>query len=164
MEYEYKIKKTSICSEKEILSFFELTKKAKQVNKIGLLDRIKKSEILGFSYHKGLLIGISAIKIPSENYKNKIFNNAKIHKVGQDFKYELGYSYTEEKYRGRQISYKLNLQLVSAMEEENIYATTGNPGMKRILEKIGFLKIGKSYRGDYNEDIEILGLERNKAF
>ena len=160
MEYLLKIKKPQDCSENELIAFYELAIKAEQVNKAGLKDRIRNCLLIGFCYYEDLLIGISAIKVPIKTYKYKIFTKAGIKKEASLFNFELGYSFTEEKFRGRQISYNLNKRLVNELPSNGIYATTANPGMKRILKNIGFTENGKPYKGEHNlDDIQILGIK-----
>jgi predicted GNAT family N-acyltransferase len=159
MELIFKIKKTKDCSLTEINNFFELAKKAEQVDENGLLNRINNSELLGFCYSNEQLVGISAIKNPNENYKKRIFRKASIEEEAKNFRFELGYSYTEEEFRGKRISFNINRKLVDKILSDNIYATTANQGMIKILSKIGFHKIGKSYKGNHNTDeIQIYGI------
>ena len=161
MELNFEIKETKDCSSVEINDFFELAKKAEQVDLVGLLDRIKKSQLLAFCRSKSQLVGISAIKVPNNNYKKRIFRKAGIENDVNDYKFEPGYSYTEEKFRGKQISFDLNKELVKELSDNSIFATTANPAMKRILNKIGFTEIGNAYKGKHNTDeIQIFGFRK----
>lgn len=159
MELNFKIKKTKDCTPDEINNFYELAKKAEQVDIVGLLNRIRNSRLLAFCYNKGSLVGISAIKKPNDNYKKRTFTKAGIENESSNFKFELGYSFTENKFRGKQISYELNKQLISELLDENIFAITANPGMKNILTKTGFTEIGNTYKGKHNiEELQIFGI------
>lgn len=159
MELNFKIKKTKNCSPKEINGFYQLAKKADQVEINGLLNRIQNSYLLGFCYSKEVLVGISCIKNPSVGYKRGAFIKAGIKKEAINFQFELGYSFTEKKFRGNKISFNLNKILISELAKKSIYSTTANPGMKVILSNLGFSEIGESYEGVYNtNEIQIFGI------
>lgn len=161
MELNFEIKKTKDCTSSEINSFYELVKRAGQVDLIGLFDRIKNTELLAFCYHKRHLVGISSIKIPNRNYKKRIFSEAGIQNKEQEYKFELGYSFTEENFRGKQIGFHLSNKLIKELSDITIFATTANPGMKKILKKIGFIEIGNTYKGKYNlDEIQLFGYRK----
>lgn len=106
-----------------------------------------------------LLVGVSEIKNPGTSYKSSIFTNAGALGLESNFKYELGYSLTEDKYRGNGISCYLNQGLVNEILKENIYATIANESMRKTLKRIGFVELRNPYKGQYNTDyLQLFGL------
>jgi len=149
------IKTPSDCNYYEITLFLNLVKEGSQVNEIGLRKRILGSKLLGFCYFDNELVGVSTIKNPIISYRNRTFKRGNIEGDATKFKYELGYSVTKKGYQGKGINYKLNNKLISNICDGNIYATTGNPRMVYLLEKLDFKPIGEKYKGEYNDELQI---------
>lgn len=160
LELEFKIKQPSDCSEVEIDEFHAITLKSGQVMKMGLKARINNSTLLGFCYTKDQLISISSVKSPNKNYRNGVFEKAGIKELADDYPYELGYAFTETEFRGNGLNYELNKRLLSEMHSAKIYATSDSDGMIKILEKLGFERIGNSFHGNYNEKIRVFHIRK----
>tara|TARA_R110000868_G_scaffold384409_1_gene651881 strand:+ start:8469 stop:8948 length:480 start_codon:yes stop_codon:yes gene_type:complete len=156
---EIKILSPNDCSEKELNTFFQLAKEAKQVDEINLLRGIKNAKLLAFGNIDEELVSISSIKIPNANYKFKIFKSSYIETEANLYSFELGYSITKEKHRGCGYNFKLNRELLSKLTNCKIYATTGDLGMIHLLKKIGFEPIGEMYKGKYNSELQIYSLK-----
>lgn len=154
-----KVQQPSKFSEKEINEFYELVKGGGQVNKETLMSRLKKAKLLALGFVDDKLIAVTSLKIPNNNYKNRIFNNGEIKGKASLYSYELGYAVTHKKYRGKGYNFKLNDKLISKVKDGNIYATTGNPYMVKLLNNLGFKAIGKEYKGNYNDNLQIYALE-----
>jgi predicted GNAT family N-acyltransferase len=153
-----KILQPNNCTEKEINDFFELVKYGGQVNIGTLLIRLKKAKLLALGYVDDKLIAVTSLKIPNDNYKKRVFENGNIMEKANFYSYELGYAVTHEKYRGKGYNFKLNYELISKVNEGNIYAITGNTYMIKLLIKLGFKAIGAKYKGYYNESLQIYSL------
>lgn len=148
----------SDCTEEELAIFFRLVEEGGQVNTKTLMNRIKSARLLAFGYVDKELTCVSSIKIPDIGYKNRIFKSASIESESKLYSFELGYSMTKEKHRGNGYNFKLNSTLLSKLELSKVYATTANPGMIHLLKKLGFKSIGKSFKGKYNEELQIYGI------
>lgn len=154
------IKRPSDFTNNEIRLFTDFIKEGSQVSEIGLKKRVLNCKLLGFCYMSNELVGISAIKTPLDSYRFKVFMNARLEKEVEKFKYELGYSFTKKGYQGKGINYAINSELISNVNDSNIYATTGNPGMIHLLVKLGFNQIGEKYNGDFNETLQVFSINK----
>ena len=159
--------KPSECSKDEINQFYNMIKRNENLKTIGLKRRIKKSKILVFNYNNNNeLRGIGALKIPSKNYINKIFNLAGISHLNKDYHLEIGYLYVDRKYRQKGISKSITENIVLFSQDNNIFAVvrTDNKPAKKNLFNYGFRKSGINYKGRENLYFEIYTLnnkERN---
>lgn len=146
------IKKPSECSKQEVENFFDLVKKGDEVQTHGLKGLIDKAIFLAFHYEKSALVGVVGLKQPNKSYKDKIFRKAGVPQESDNYDYEIGWAFTEIEYRGHRICPNLVDKLISKSPSQNIYATTKNESMKKILKRKGFKKNGHKYngkRGDY---------------
>lgn len=155
-----KIQDPSKITEKEIDNFHELVKSGGQVNEKTLLNRLLKAKLLAFGYaDDGNLIAVTSIKVPNQKYKNDVFINGSIKERTDNYRYELGYAVTHKEHRGKGYNFKLNKELISKVNDGNIYATTGNQSMVKLLKKLNFKPIGQEYDGKYNEKLQIYALD-----
>lgn len=155
-----KVQQPDEITDKEFNSFYKLVKSGGQVNKETLITRLKKAKLLAFGYaDDDSLIAVSSLKIPNNNYKNNVFINGSIKESTDKYSYEFGYAVTHKEHRGKGYNFKLNKELISKVNDGNIYATTGNPFMVKLLKKLDFKPIGKEYDGKYNEKLRIYALD-----
>lgn len=146
------IKKPNECSGEELEKIKNVILEGSQVANEGLERRILNCKLIGLYYVRNDLVGVSAIKQPAINYIERILRKAKI--KGESIpQFELGYSVTLEKYRGRGINKEINDSLLESFSSKNIFATTDNETMKTYLENKGFKKKGISFKGFYNENL-----------
>ena len=145
---EIKIKPPNQCSAKEIESFYQILLKGEAVEKRGLKNRINRAILLAFHYENQILVGIAAIKLPSEGYRSNIFRKAETKEPLEKYPLEFGYAVTLEGYEGRHICSGLTQKLIENFQDQNMYATTSRPAMQTILEHNGFKKTGKPYKGE----------------
>ncbi|TXF89280.1 GNAT family N-acetyltransferase [Neolewinella aurantiaca] len=156
MIFEHEIKPPADCTAEELEDFYEMCKEADQVSLINLKDRILNCPFLAFARHEEKIAGIAAIKVAGENYRQRTFTASKTTLDNKLFPHEVGYVYTKPFYQKNGIGSTLADMLISKFTDQNLFATTGNPTMKRILEKGGFGVAGSSYPGDHNDTLELL--------
>ncbi|MBL4904467.1 MAG: hypothetical protein JKZ00_00190, partial [Flavobacteriaceae bacterium] len=143
-----------------VYDFYKLVRSGGQVNEKTLINRLKKAKLLAFGYaDDGNLIAVTSIKVPNNKYKNDVFINGSIKESTENYSYELGYAVTHKEHRGKGYNFKLNKELISKVNDGNIYATTGNPFMVKLLKKLNFKPIGQEYDGKYNEKLQIYALD-----
>ncbi len=147
------IKKSSDCTEEELEDFKNLVLAGGQVTANGLEARIKNCKALGFYYVDNKLVGISAIKQKNKEIVKRTRDKAKV-KAEEIPTLELGYSFTKPEFRGRGINKKLNNGLLEVIVGEKIYATTDSNIMRKYLSENGFKKMGESFKGNYNENLD----------
>lgn len=114
-----------------------------------LLKNIKNCYYLAYCYNEDLeVMGIAAIKNPQRSYVKKVMERHKSNFNPEDFYAELGYCYTYPEYKGMGICTSLLTELLEVMPVVNIFATTSNVTMGRILSNFGFKKTLNPYAID----------------
>jgi ribosomal protein S18 acetylase RimI-like enzyme len=147
------VKKPIECSSEELELAKKLVLAGKQVAADGLDERLMKCKALGFFYADNELVGVSAIKEKREESVKRTQKKAKI--KGKEIPtLELGYSYTKPEFRGQGINKKLNDELLELVANKKIYATTDNDTLRKYLATKGFKKIGESFKGNFNENLD----------
>ncbi len=114
--------------------------------------RVDACALLCFGILKDEIISIGAIK----QRTNSDFNSDKsdLEKYRNDFNLELGYCYTKESHRGKGYSSMIAKQLINAIGNINLMATTElseKNTMKIILKKNGFKQYGKTWKSIKHE-------------
>ncbi len=155
------VKEPLQCTESEIDKFHELVLKGRKVDPNGLLNRIRNCEFLAFCYLKDNIIGISAIKKPSDTYIERVINSTKIQRQPQELNFEIGYSFTEPDFRRNGISKTLKECLLNAMKSRSgiIFSTTAIKSSQTFLIEQGFEQKGEAYDGDNDKGIMYLEKE-----
>ncbi len=146
-----KIFKPENCSDAQLKTFYEIVVDGNQVNANGLLNRIKTADFLSFCELDDKVVGVASIKNPDINYKKTIFEKANVEELADDYRYEIGYAVTKETHRRKGISEELIKFLIENSTSKSFFATTKNDGMRHLLEKIGFEKLGDNYTNDNKE-------------
>lgn len=143
----------SSCTTVEIEIFKALVVKGDEVSKDGLSDRIVRAEALGFAYMGSVLIGIGALKKPSDAHRASVFTKSGTILKPEDFPLELGWFFVEKNYRGRGISKLLIQKLVDVAGKRRVFATSrvDNKLMHRSIENAGFTQVGHAYASDRGE-------------
>jgi len=154
-----KIKQPSECSEEEKKRFYLMVLKGEQVDKYKLRNRIEEAKLLSLHYKENRLVGIAALKQPYKTYIKKVFSKAGVSEEFNKYNLEIGWAYTESKYRHKGISSNIIRELISRLKHQNIFAITrtNNSKMQSILERNGFRKTGKSFQGR-NDYIQLFTL------
>lgn len=91
------------------------------------------------------IVAIGAIKRKRPGYASGIAR-----KSGFPFNensHELGYVAVKESHRRRGLSQEITAKLLAAFQSRPLFATTSNEGMKRTLEKAGFVRQGNEWLG-----------------
>jgi GNAT superfamily N-acetyltransferase len=96
---------------------------------------------------------IGAIKEKTES--DFSVEKAGLPELSNDFEWELGYFYTQEKYVGKGIASMIAKLLIEEYGKENLMASTeitANPAMVHILQKSGFRLFGKPWKSVIHEN------------
>ena len=110
--------------------------------------RIRAAKLLAFYYPvRDTLRAVAAIKAPDERSRHDLFKLAAAPVDGSDYQLELGWVFVAPAYRGRQIAEDLCRQLLVRVPASPLFATTraGNEPMMRILEALGFARVGRPF-------------------
>jgi len=154
-DFEFLIKVVKECTDQEIETFKNLILKGGKVKKIGLKQRILNCLYLGFVKYKNETVSISAIKIPSNTYKERVILKSKIDRQPGELNYEIGYSFTELDYRKRGLSSSLKKHLINNLLGAKIivFCTTAIPSSQKFLVQNGFTNFGFPYDGENDKNI-----------
>ena len=143
------------CNNIELKTFYDLVVKGGKVLIDGLEDRILNCELLAFCEDHDTIIGVSAIKKPSKNYREGIIVKAKISRKWSELIFEIGYSFTEPECRRKGISSTLKSLLLNEMTARQgiLFSTTAIESSQKFLIDNGFKNLGEPYDGDNDEAI-----------
>ncbi len=120
-----------------------------------LENRIKGADFLSFCESENELVGVASIKNPDNAYKKDTFRKANVEELSDNYNFEIGYAVTKESHRRKGISEQLIKSLIKNSNSKSFYATTKNDGMPRLLEIIGFAKLGDNYLNNDNETLTL---------
>jgi len=153
--YFFEVKKASQCSIAEIHNFYLKLRKGNKVSPINLHERIFSTKYLGFCYHRGNLVGISAIKKPAASYVEMVHKKAGVVHASAEPILEVGFSFTEESFRQKGISTRLKTMLLSKIADHRgtLFSTTATPSSQRFLLANGFIACGHPYQGLFDDHI-----------
>jgi len=145
---DVKIKSPSECTDEEIQSFFNLVKTGGEVNINTLEAGIRRAHLLAFCYVNQKLASVAALKNADQGYQNNVFERAGEPQLAEKFQSEIGYIYTDEKYRGRHICPILVKHLMNNRADK-IFSTIRmrNKHMINIIRKLGFHQVGHRFVG-----------------
>ncbi|MET3129565.1 putative GNAT family N-acyltransferase [Arcicella rosea] len=151
----YKILSPDKCDSQQLKKFYDIVVEGGQVLVDGLENRIKGAELLSFCESESEVVGVASIKKPDNAYKKNIFRQANVEELSGSYNFEIGYAVTKETHRRKGISEQLIKSLMENSNSKSFYATTKNDGMRHLLEKIGFTKLGNNYLNSDNETLTL---------
>ncbi len=151
----YKLLQPDNCDPNQLKVFHDIVVEGRQVITEGLMDRIKASDFLSFCESENEVVGVASIKNPNSDYKKDTFRKANVEELADHYAYEIGYAVTKETHRRKGISEQLIKLLMDNSTAKSFYATTKNDGMRKLLEKIGFEKLGDNYKNYKNETLTL---------
>lgn len=151
--YKIEIKIPSNCNNRKISSFCSLVEKGEEVDINTLENGVKRAKFLGFYYIDDKLVGVAALKNANPDYQNSVFERAGKPELAKNFRYEIGYAFTDEDYRGMCICRNLIRYLITREKSENIFSTvrSKNIAMRSILKRLEFKEIGNRFLGRLKE-------------
>ncbi len=141
------------CSDREREEFLKLVVQGGEVATKGLPNRIMTAEALGFLRVDDRLVGIAAVKNPSDKYRNKISDHSGFSLPEQTFLYELGWIFIAPAARGNKYSFHLAKDVITTVAGAGIFATSrsDNVAMHRVLDELGFQASGTAYKSTHGE-------------
>ncbi|MCX6664045.1 MAG: hypothetical protein NTZ75_07345 [Euryarchaeota archaeon] len=151
--HKIEIKPPTKCNNEKIFSFCSLVKKGEEVDFNTLEYGVKRARFLGFYYVDDKLVGVAALKNANPGYQNNVFERAGKPELAKNFRYEIGYAFTDDEYRCMYICRNLIRHLIAKEESENIFSTarSENIAMRKILNKLEFKEIGDPFLGRLKE-------------
>jgi len=149
---EFKIGKATYFSKLEVTSFKKIVIDAGEVSEPTFDGLIAKDPTLLYIPNTQNIEAVGALKIPNDEYKEKVFTKSKTNENSKDYTFELGWIVSLKSGYGNKL-----VEILSTYTT-NVYATVRqeNKIMKHLLEKFGFTISGNSYKSDRNNyDIEL---------
>ena len=153
-----RLEEPGACSEEERAAFARLVRRGFPTTAVDRLEA-RIDQALCLAFHRaadGRLVGIAALKSPSESYRREVFAKARSSVSHAGYDHELGWVFVVPGQRGNRVASGLCRSLLSRVPASPVFATTrpANVAMTRILLALGFARVGRPYpRGD-----ESLGL------
>jgi GNAT superfamily N-acetyltransferase len=146
------IVKPELCSPAELAAFRTLVQQGDEVQRRGLLNRVKTARALVFLKLEGSVVGIAALKEPATTYRHGVFRKAGVPEPAKPCALELGWVYVLPNHRAKKYSLVLSEAALSHANGKPTFATTplDNVAMQKTLEHLGFRRLGDSwpsYRG-----------------
>jgi GNAT superfamily N-acetyltransferase len=141
------------CAWSELTAFKELVIEGGEVTASTLDGLVPDALALACAHENGILAGVGAIKRPYDDYRAKIFANARSCSDPAQFEFELGWFYVRPIFREKRIASKLMKDLFGSLNGRPVYATsrTNNQRMHALLNKHGFLADGVPYASAMND-------------
>ena len=132
------------CSDRELAAFVRLVVSGGEVDPQGLNARVHHAVKLSFAVREDLLVGVAALKTPSEAYREKISRGSGVEIPVASVPYELGWVYVIKEARGQGLAFALSEAALTASQGHSVLATTRseNGAMQRCLAQLGFSATG----------------------
>lgn len=143
------------CTPQALADFEKLLVAAGTVDPEGVTHRIRKAyQLLFLRESNGQLVGIGALKRPLSSYRAKVFAKAGISILSDEYPVELGWVAVRRSHQGRGFSRRIISQLISSVENENLFATTRDDARaKPFATEYGFEAVGKPYPSGRGYDL-----------
>jgi GNAT superfamily N-acetyltransferase len=143
------------CASKALADFEKLVIEAETVDPEGLTQRIRGAyRLLFLRESNGQLIGIGGLKRPLLSYRSKVFAKAGIPTLSDEYRVELGWVFVAKSHQGRGLSLRIVGDLVSFVEDENLFATTRvDERAMRFACDYGFKPAGNRYPSGRGYDL-----------
>ena len=143
------LKGPSQCTAQEIDAFCRTVVYEGQVSQQRFRKRVAKAHLLAFLIDPddGTVIGTAAVKRPDPGYQREVFGKADASEFSQGDSLELGWVVVSPAYQGRGHCGRLVETVLRGFADTDLYATSkvDNLPMHKVLERFGFLKVGRSY-------------------
>ena len=143
------------CTSQALADFEKLVMEAGTVDPQGLTTRIRDaSRLLFLRESNGQLVGVGALKHPLLSYRSRVFAETRATASADEYSIELGWITVAKSHHGRGLSRRIIGQLMSLVENENVFATTGTDARTmRFAADYGFKLAGKPYPSGRGYDL-----------
>jgi predicted GNAT family N-acyltransferase len=157
----FKVAAPAAFSPAELAAILELIQSESQVAAAGLLNRIKQSKLISIAIAQGKIVGISALKIPNNSYKQSVFANAGVPELATQFPYEMGWKVVLPEYRGQALGLQLSQRLLSSVNIKQVFATvrSTNQSALKPMQQLGFAPLGNTFTGSSGNKIILLTVQ-----
>ncbi len=135
------------CSTEELDDFCRIVRAAGEVDPYGLKERVRCAKAVAFAISDGETLGVAALKVPDENYRQSVFTNAKANRSACEYPFEVGWVVVDDHHRGKGLSRILVEATLTAAGDVSVFATSASSRepMHRTLRRLGFVQAGEPY-------------------
>ena len=144
------LKEPALCTTDELDQITNLILSGGEVASGGLYQRVKNAKTLAFAKDENdKIVSVGALKRPVESYKLAVFTKSGQKDEANRFRFELGYLFTDQKYRGSGLASGIIEKLVTSLHGQPCFTTLreDNKPSSHLLTKNGFSPLGSSYKG-----------------
>ena len=135
--------------DKDLLNqLIDLVETGDQVERHFVERGIQTADLIALLVDNGEIHCSATLKNPLKSYRDNVFQLANADKFNLDNLQELGYIITNPKYEGQKLCQTLLSEFFQNIGDRQMFATTRKPSMAHILKKVGFNKIGDTYKTD----------------
>jgi len=128
---------------------------------LATLPALVESAVALITMHDGQLIGTAAIKRPYDQHRRDAFAKAGAPELADKFPLEIGWIVVHPNHRKNGNGSALVRAAIDAASSDSVYATTKSDGMKRILSRLGFEKLGDDYPSALDPSVRLALFVRN---
>lgn len=154
MAHEPTVKTPAECSTNERTAFLAMAEKSGEVDRADLEIGFDRARYVLWTSDRQGLTGVSALKLPRDNYWQRVFADTGSGLSYREFPVEFGYLYVEKDRRENGYGSALVLRTLHLAENQGVFATTreDNKDFHPFLVKQSFKQVGHAYkskRGDF---------------
>ena len=139
------IKKPNQCTKEEKITFVDLVISGNQNREEHVLKTFRSLVYVGFLYENDEIMAVSSIK----KGRTISFEKAGVPDEAENYPYEVGFSFTSPKSRGKGYNTILKKKMFSKIKGYGVYATIriDNKASLSVNKKFGFTELGEPYQG-----------------
>lgn len=118
-----------------------------EVQSAGLANLIRAAHRLARVHAGDRLVGVAGLKVPRVAYRKRVFEAAGADGDAAAFGLEFGWACVRSDYRSSGVGSLVTRAALAAAGEDSVFATcrTENAPMQHVLQKHGFIPLGKPY-------------------
>lgn len=117
-------------------------------------EELGRSEVIRIARKGANIVGVGAIKRLRTGYASTIAGSRMSGSFFDPNTPELGYVAVDPQHRKRGVSHRIVAELLSK-HQGHLFATTCNEGMKKTLAGAGFVRKGREWRGQKNNQLSL---------
>lgn len=138
------LQRPSDCRDEDLEGFYRLVESGGEVGLQYLRNGMRRAHLLVFRRKGTQLIGVAALKFPTEGHRNSVSGDSNVDVSTVEF--ELGYIYVHAAHRNEGHAAAMLESLLARMDRP-IFATTrsDNLGMQVLLERNRFVRRGQAW-------------------
>jgi hypothetical protein len=141
------VKPPSLCTEAELNAFVDCAAEGGEVDRANLETGARRAKALLWIAEGSALVGVSALKLPRDSYRRRVFTDTNSGLDWRPFKLELGYLFVVPGKQDKGYGRTLLDETLALAGSDAVFATTrvDNEKMHNALPNRGFTRIEPPY-------------------